>query len=61
MKVIRIAALALAAAVAGTARAAVSQETLDGKVSSFEDIRYWIGEGTNRCAIVVDFNDGFYE
>lgn len=58
MRVIRIAALALAAAVAGTARAAVSQETLDGKVSSFEDIRYWIGEGTNRIAVIFDFHDG---
>lgn len=58
MRVIRIAALALAAAVAGTARAAVSQETLDGKVSSFEDIKYWFGSGTNQCAMVVDFNDG---
>ena len=24
----------------------------------FNDIRCWIGEGTNRCAVVVDFNDG---
>ena len=58
MKVIRIAALALAAAVAGTARAAVSQETLDGKVSTFDDIHYWIGEGTNRIAVIFDFHDG---
>lgn len=58
MRVIRIAALALAAAVAGTARAAVSQETLDGKVSSFEDIQYWLGSGTNKVAVVFDFHDG---
>jgi len=25
---------------------------------TFEDIAYWVGEGTNRCAVVVDFNDG---
>ena len=58
MRVIRIAALALAAAVAGTARAAVSQETLDGKVSSFGDIQYWLGSGTNEVAVVFDFHDG---
>ena len=58
MRVIRIAALALAAAVAGTACAAVSQETLDGKVSTFDDIHYWIGEGTNRIAVIFDFHDG---
>ena len=26
----------------------------------FKDIKQWIGEGTNRCAMVVDFNDGGY-
>lgn len=25
---------------------------------SFNDITYWVGSGTNRCAVVVDFNDG---
>ena len=25
---------------------------------SFDDIHYWVGEGTNKCAVVVDFNDG---
>ena len=24
---------------------------------TFDDINYWIGEGTNQCAVVVDFND----
>ena len=24
----------------------------------FNDIKQWVGEGTNRCAVVVDFNDG---
>ncbi len=25
---------------------------------SFNDITYWIGSGTNKCAVVIDFNDG---
>ena len=25
---------------------------------SFKDIKYWIGSGTNECAVVIDFNDG---
>ena len=25
---------------------------------SFNDITYWVGDGTNKCAVVVDFNDG---
>ena len=24
----------------------------------FNDIKQWVGEGTNRCAVVIDFNDG---
>ncbi len=24
----------------------------------FNDIKQWLGDGTNRCAVVVDFNDG---
>ena len=24
----------------------------------FKDIKQWVGEGTNRCVMVVDFNDG---
>ena len=24
----------------------------------FNNIKQWVGEGTNRCAVVVDFNDG---
>ena len=25
---------------------------------SFTDIKYWVGSGTNECAVVIDFNDG---
>ncbi len=25
---------------------------------TFDDITYWVGDGTNKCAVVVDFNDG---
>ncbi|MBL8060595.1 MAG: PEP-CTERM sorting domain-containing protein [Chthonomonas sp.] len=25
---------------------------------NFEDIRFWAGSGTNRAAVVIDFNDG---
>ena len=25
---------------------------------SFKDIKYWVGSGTNECAVVIDFNDG---
>ena len=25
---------------------------------TFNDIKCWVGDGTNRCAVVVDFNDG---
>ena len=28
---------------------------------SMNDIRYWVGEGTNRCAVVIDFNDSSIE
>ncbi len=28
-------------------------------VSTFDDIHYWVGEGTNRCAIVIDFFGGY--
>lgn len=26
---------------------------------SFDDIHYWVGEGTNRCALVVDWSAGY--
>ena len=25
---------------------------------TFNDINYWVGNGTNKCAVVIDFNDG---
>ena len=25
---------------------------------TFDDIKCWVGNGTNQCAVVVDFNDG---
>lgn len=25
---------------------------------TFDDITYWVGSGTNKCAVVIDFNDG---
>ena len=24
---------------------------------TFDNIRYWVGNGTNKCAVVIDFND----
>ena len=36
--------------------AAVKQA--DAYVNTFDDITYWVGNGTNRCAVVIDFNDG---
>ncbi len=26
--------------------------------NTFDDIKYWVGNGTNKCAVVIDFNDG---
>ena len=26
--------------------------------NTFDDIKYWMGSGTNKCVVVVDFNDG---
>ena len=36
--------------------AAVKQA--DAYANTFNDITYWVGHGTNRCAVVIDFNDG---
>ena len=47
-----LAAVAAAAAIC-TAPAAFA----DG-VFSFDDVHYWVGEGTNRAVVVVDWNDG---
>ena len=50
----RAAALLAAATVWAASVAAGESSKL---VSTFDDIHYWIGEGTNRVAIVIDFND----
>lgn len=55
---VRAGLAALCAAATMVVSAAVSVETLAGVVSTFDDIKYWVGEGTNKCAIVIDFNDG---
>ena len=26
--------------------------------NTFDNIKYWMGNGTNKCVVVVDFNDG---
>jgi len=52
---INIAAAALCATVSLPVTAIMSAEQ---NASTFDDIKYWVGNGTNRCAIVVDFNDG---
>ena len=52
---INIAAAALCATVSLPVAAIMSAEPY---AYTFDDIKYWVGNGTNRCAIVVDFNDG---
>ena len=48
----RAAALLAAATVWAASVAAGESSKL---VSTFDDIHYWIGEGTNRCGVVVDW------
>lgn len=48
------AAALLAAATVWAASVAVADES-SKLVSTFDDIHYWIGEGTNRCGVVVDW------
>ena len=52
---LKIAAAALCATASISVSAAMAGASI---VSTFDDITYWIGEGTNRCAMVIDFNDG---
>ena len=52
---INIAAAALCATVSFPVVAAMPAVP---NADTFDDIKYWVGNGTNRCAIVVDFNDG---
>lgn len=58
MKVMHIAAAVLTLAVSGAAFATESEESAEGRVSSFNDITYWVGEGANQAAIVVDYGSG---
>lgn len=46
-----ITALAVSATLAATSFAATT-------VQSFDDITYWVGSGSNRAALVIDWNDG---
>lgn len=48
------AAALLAAATVWAASVAAAGES-SKLVSTFDDIHYWIGEGTNRCGVVVDW------
>jgi hypothetical protein len=43
---------------ATAAVAAVSLVSASSWGFSFKDIKYWVGSGTNECAVVIDFNDG---
>lgn len=52
----RAAALLAAATVWAASVAAVGESSK--LVSTFDDIHYWIGEGTNRIAVIFDFHDG---
>lgn len=40
------------------ALAALLPATAPAAVSSFDDITFWIGAGTNRAALVIDWHDG---
>ena len=51
------AAALLAAATVWAASVAAAGES-SKLVSTFDDIHYWIGEGTNRIAVIFDFHDG---
>ena len=46
-----------AAALCATATISVSAARAAEEVYTFDDIAYWVGSGTNNCAVVVDFND----
>ncbi len=53
----RAAAALIAAATVLTASVAAAGES-SKFVSTFDDIHYWIGEGTNRVVVIFDFHDG---
>lgn len=51
-----LAALLLAAALAaGTSRVQAQTPTT---VNSFDDVKFWIGTGTNRAVLIIDWQDG---
>ena len=35
-----------------------SENTTNDPDVSLDEIQYWIGEGTNQCGLVIDWNDG---
>ncbi len=53
----RAAAALIAAATVLTASVAAADES-SKLVSTFDDIHYWVGEGTNRVVVIFDFHDG---
>ena len=46
------------AAAAALVSSAVSAAVADNHVSTFSDVRSWVGTGANKTVVVVDFNDG---
>ncbi|MGE9289555.1 MAG: hypothetical protein ACQKBT_01110 [Puniceicoccales bacterium] len=36
----------------------LASSALQGAVTSFDDITYWVGSGSNESALVIDFHDG---
>ena len=52
----RVVALLAAATVWAASVAAAGESSK--LVSTFDDIHYWIGEGTNRIAVIFDLHDG---
>ena len=49
------------AAAAALVSSAASAAVAGNRVSSFDDVAYWVGTGTNETVLVVDFNDGSVE
>ena len=49
-------AVALCTAAVAAFTPSVSAMVASNEVNCFDDIHYWVGEGTNRCAIVIDWS-----
>ena len=45
------------AALAALVSSAVSAAVADNSVSTFDHVDYWVGSGTNRAVVIVDYND----